>query len=366
MVVLAAVLLYPRAKRWLGTEITSDPRPITPRGDLADFEKTTVDLFRAASASVVYISNKSQVWNPLTRKVAEVESGTGSGFIWDEHGHIVTNYHVIQPVLQRKATAQVVFADQAPDVPPHDAVIVNHSADHDLAVLKVIDAPANVLRPVLVGESGDLQVGQSVFAIGRPFGLNQTLTTGVVSNRSRSIRAPSGRTIDDVIQIDAAINPGNSGGPLLDSAGRLIGVNTAITSPSGASAGIGFAIPVDTVNRIVPKIIAEGRYEPPRIGIHVRQEFNEIVTRSQGIRGIVILDVVPGGPGHAAGLEGVKSGVRGEVVLGDVIIRVGDVTVGNLNELLTALEHHEKGDTVPITILRVREGNELLVDVTLN
>ena len=282
----ALVFAWPTAKAWLGIRAAGGPRAITPRGDLAEFEKTTTNLFSSASPSVVYLTTRSRVSSPYSFRAVEVEAGSGSGIVWDEAGHIVTNFHV----LSDASSARVVLFDQS----AYEASLVGGSADHDLAVLR-IRAPAAKLRPVSIGQSNALLVGQAVFAIGNPFGLNQTLTTGVVSAKSRTIAGPSGRAIEDVIQIDAAINPGNSGGPLLDSAGRLIGVNTAIYSPSGTSAGVSFAIPVDTVNRVVPQIIARGKYTPPQMGIRVNSELSTAVTSRLAIKGVLILDVVEGG-----------------------------------------------------------------------
>ena len=215
----------------------AEPRPIAPAGDLAADEKATISLFKQSSQSVVHITTAT-LGRDFALNIEEIPRGSGSGFLWDEKGHIVTNYHVVENSNRFKVT----LADQS----TWDAVGIGAAADKDLAVLR-IDAPAERLRPLLVGTSADLEVGQKVFAIGNPFGLDQTLTTGVISGLGRQIQSRTGRTIDGVIQTDAAINPGNSGGPLLDSRGRLIGVNTAIFSPSGTSAGIGFAIPVDTV-----------------------------------------------------------------------------------------------------------------------
>src|SRR5262245_59851892 len=220
------------------------PRTITPRGALNAEERATIALFRQASPSVVYITTVARQRDFFSLNIAEIPQGSGSGFIWDQEGHIITNFHVIQGASGDKVT----LADHS----VWDAQLVGVAPDHDLAVLS-IKAPKNQLRPLALGTSADLEVGQSVFAIGNPFGLDQTLTTGIISALGREINATTGRTIAGVIQTDAAINPGNSGGPLLDSAGRLIGVNTAIFSPSGSYSGIGFAVPVDTVNRIVPQ-----------------------------------------------------------------------------------------------------------------
>ncbi|MEO2032505.1 MAG: trypsin-like peptidase domain-containing protein [Planctomycetaceae bacterium] len=356
MIALAAMMLAPHIRRWMVPEITGDPRPVTARGDLAEFEQTSRDVFESASPSVVYINTRQRrISNRFTLQTVEVEAGTGSGFVWDEHGHIVTNYHVIRGA----SSAEVIFADQS----AFQATLIGASEDHDLAVLKV-DISADRLRPVLVGESHDLFVGQSVYAIGRPFGLEQTFSTGVVSSRSRSIQSQGNRDrqIEDVIQTDAAINPGNSGGPLLDSAGRLIGVNTAIYSPSGASAGIGFAIPVDTVNRVVPQLIAKREYKPPSIGIGVHPYISKLAASQLGVQGIVIVSVQPGGPAEEAGLRAATQTAQG-IILGDVINTIDSKQVTSLNELYAILEQHSAGDTVTLTILR--EGAEQEVNVTL-
>ncbi len=362
MLLLTGLLLTPYVKRWMGPEVKGDPRPVTARGDLAEYEQTAVDVFKAASPAVVFVNTRALAQDRFSRRIFEVEAGTGSGFIWDKQGHIVTNYHVIKDILRTSAAIQsrnsvhVEFGDQS-----FEAQLVNTSPAHDLAVLK-IDAPAEVLHPVLIGRSSDLEVGQSAFAIGHPYRLGQTYTSGLVSAKSRKINGPLNVPIEDVIQIDAAINPGNSGGPLLDSAGRLIGVNTAIYSPSGASAGIGFAIPVDTVNRVVPEIINEGAYSPPRIGIVTEQYWNDVFAQQAGIRAIVIQSVEPGSPAAAAGLQGLRS-EDGTIILGDVILMVSDERVTSLNELLSALDRHEPGDEVTLTILR--EGEEQTVDLIL-
>ena len=352
MAVLVALLLVPHVRRWMEGRVEGNPRQVTPRGDLADFEKTSIELFDRASPSVVFVTTSERVANLWTRRTYDVETGTGSGFIWDEHGHIVTNYHVIRGA----SSYRVEFEDKS-----FGAELIGSSPDDDLAVLR-IDASSDSLQPIAIGTSSDLMVGQSVFAIGHPYQLEQTYTTGVVSARGLSLTGPSGRPIDDVIQIDAAINPGNSGGPLLDSAGRLIGVNTAFYSPSGASAGIGFAIPVDTVNRVVPELIAEGQYERPRIGIGILLVLNEMFAQQTGVQGIVIASVKPGGPADVAGLQGVRQEGR-SIIVGDVILMVSDERVTTRNELLTALGNHRRGDRVTLTILR--EGKEQTVDVTL-
>ncbi len=228
-----------------------------PRGPLTAEEKANIALFESSKASVVYISTSERVLNFWTRNVMTVPRGTGSGFFWDDKGHIVTNLHVVNGA----ASANVRLADGR-DYP---AELVGLSEAHDIAVLK-INIPSNPPAAIPVGTSADLQVGQKVFAIGNPFGLDWTLTTGIVSALDRSLTGDDGVVIQHLVQTDAAINPGNSGGPLLDSAGRLIGINTAIYSPSGASAGVGFAVPVDTVNRVVAQLIDTGHYAPPEPG----------------------------------------------------------------------------------------------------
>ena len=339
------------ARTWFAPGV---PRAVTPRGELASFETTTIAVFESASPSVVYISTRTRVANRWTRRATEVESGTGSGFVWDTSGHVVTNYHVIEGAT----AARVVFGDQA----AYDATLVGASPQHDLAVLKIL-APARRLEPVSIGESHDLRVGQAVFAIGNPFGLQQTLTTGVVSSSSRRILGPAGRPIEDVIQIDAAINPGNSGGPLLDSAGRLIGVNTAIYSPSGASAGVGFAVPVDTANRVVPQIIAQGRYEPPRMGVHVNDALSRRVTARQKIAGVLLLEVLAGGGAEEAGLRGTTLGSRGITELGDIVLKVDERPISSFVDLLSCLDGYSRGDRVQVTFLR--DGTERTVEVEL-
>ena len=350
----AFVFVWPAVKAWIGIGAAGRARAITPRGDLAEFEKTTTELFDSVSPSVVYLTTRSRVASPFSARAFEVEADSGSGFLWDEAGHIVTNYHV----LQEASSARVVLFDQS----SYEATPVGSSADHDLAVLR-IRAPTASLRPVLIGESDNLRVGQAVFAIGNPFGLNQTLTTGVVSARSRTIQGPSGRPIEDVIQIDAAINPGNSGGPLLDSAGRLIGVNTSIYSPSGASAGVGFAIPVDTVNRVVPQIIANGRYAPPKMGVHINSELSAAITSRLGIKGVLILEVVRDGGAEAAGLQGTVIGEAGLVRPGDIIQKIDKHEVENMNDLLETLERFRSGNSVTVEYLR--DGTKQSAEVVL-
>jgi S1-C subfamily serine protease len=321
----------------------AQPRAVTPRGDLAADEKTTIEIFEATNPTVVYITTTRRVLDLWTRDVTEVPRGTGSGVIWDERGHIVTNYHVIAGVQ----SAHVRLADQR----TYDAVLVGASPDDDIAVLR-INLDENGPAPVAIGTSRDLKVGQKVFAIGNPFGLDYTLTTGVISALDRSIQGENGKPIDHLIQTDAAINPGNSGGPLIDSAGRLIGINTAIFSPSGAFAGIGFAVPVDTVNRIVPRLIAYGRYIRPSLGITADDDLSVRLLQGSGISGVLILRVEAGSAADRAGLRGTRITTAGTLMPGDVILEMDGKAVKTIGQLIDLLDGHNVGDRVELTIRR--------------
>ena len=328
------------------------PRPVTARGDLAADEIATIELFHAASPSVVYVTT-SAVRN-FRFDVFEIPQGTGTGFIWDQDGHVVTNFHVIEGANRIRVT----LADQS----SWDAVKVGEAPDKDLAVLK-IEAPKNRLHAIPIGTSSKLQVGQKVFAIGNPFGLDQTLTTGVISGLDREIRSRTNRRIDGVIQTDAAINPGNSGGPLLDSAGRLIGVNTAIYSPTGASAGIGFAIPVDNVNRIVPNILQNGRLVRAGLGVRVA---GDAFSRQLGLEGVLVVEVPADSAGGRAGMIGVQQNQVGDPVLGDMIVGIDGNVIRNSDDLYNMLEKYQVGDTITISVVRrARTNNEENVELTL-
>jgi S1-C subfamily serine protease len=322
------------------------PRAPTPRGPLGAEERATVELFQRARDSVVYIAPVQRVFSPWTRNALEVERGTGSGFIWDDAGHVVTNNHVIEGA----SGAQVRLADGR----SFDAELVGRSPYHDLAVLR-IRAGAQHPAPLPIGTSADLMVGQKVFAVGNPFGLDWTLTTGIVSALNRELPGDSGNSIRGLIQTDAAINPGNSGGPLLDSAGRLIGVNTAIYSPSGAYAGVGFAVPVDTVNRVVPRLIATGRYTPPDLGIQTSPQYNEWLSERFGVRGVFVVGVQRGSPADAAGLRPATVDRRERVTPGDVIVAFGEQRIEDIADLDDALDRATAGQNVTLTIQR---GNE--------
>jgi S1-C subfamily serine protease len=312
------------------------PRPVTPRGDLTAEEHANIEVFETWKGSVVFISTSSRVMDFWTRDVMSVPRGTGSGFVWDEQGHIVTNLHVIAGA----AEATVKLADGR-DYP---ASLVGVSPAHDIAVLK-ISPQGKPLAPVAIGTSDDLRVGQKVFAIGNPFGLDWTLTTGIVSALDRSLENDSGGVIRHLIQTDAAINPGNSGGPLLDSAGRLIGVNTAIYSPSGASAGVGFAVPVDTVNRVVPELIARGNYTPPSLDVETDDMLSRAVARELGVQGVAVLR-------GAAPFRGARLGSRNFIVPGDVIVSVEGKEVATSAQLAAILDDYKVGDEVRVQVWR--------------
>ncbi len=328
----------------------AEPRAVTARGDLAQDELNTIDIFRANSPSVVYITSIALRRGLFSLNAVEIPQGTGSGFVWDTKGSIVTNYHVISDANR----IQVTMADHS----TWRASLIGAAPDKDLAVLK-INAPSNVLKPIAVGKSDDLLVGQKVFAIGNPFGLDQTITTGIISALGREIKSITGRIIQGMVQTDAAINPGNSGGPLLDSAGRLIGVNTAIFSPSGAYAGIGFAVPVDTVNNTVPQIIQYGHIVKPGIGATLA---DERLAARLGIEGILILSVERNSPAEKAGLRPTTQ-YRGEVVLGDIITAVNHAKVSSYDQLRTELERLGVGAEITLTI--IREGGSYDVIIRL-
>jgi len=331
------------------------PRPVAPRGELAADEKATIALFERARDSVVFITTREQVRDLWTRNVFSVPRGTGSGFVWDDGGHIVTNLHVIEGASE----ATVRTADGR----DYKASLVGVSRGHDIAVLKITPGQKR-LPPLPVGTSHDLRVGQKVFAIGNPFGLDWTFTSGLVSALNRSLDGDGNSpTIEHLIQTDAAINPGNSGGPLLDSAGRLIGMNTAIYSPSGASAGIGFAVPVDTINRVVPQIILHGKYLRPSLGIEVDEDLNRRLTALLEVNGIAILRVAPGGPADKAGLRGVTVARNGAITPGDVITAVEGKPIDSVGQFAAMLDELKVGERVRLTVLR--EGKSMDATVTL-
>jgi S1-C subfamily serine protease len=354
VVALAAAVGF-FASRWFehGTPAVA-PRPVAPQGDLAADEKNAIQVFKQTVPSVVFITTVAERVDLLSRNVTEIPRGTGSGFIWDDAGDIVTNYHVVNGA----SGARVTLSDHT----AYPADLVGVAPEDDLAVLR-IRAPKAKLTPILVGSSHDLQVGQRLYAIGDPFGLDQTLTQGIVSALGRTIQSVANTPISNVIQTDAAINPGNSGGPLLDSSGRLIGVNTAIYSPSGSSAGIGFAIPVDAVNRIVPELIAHGRVVHPSLGVVFSDQISRDITEQLGVEGVLAVGVRPDSPAAKAGIRGTQRLEDGSISPGDIIIAVDGKKVTSANELNAAIRAHKPGDVVKLTIYR--DGKTMDVNVPL-
>jgi S1-C subfamily serine protease len=356
VLVVAAAFAGPAAPEWGkplgagydGAEVK--PRPVTPApAELGPDERTTMAVFERATKSVVFISNTAIQRDFWSFDILEVPQGSGSGFVWNKQGHIVTNFHVIYGANAIKVT----LADRS----EHQAKLVGADPDHDLAVLQ-IQVPEAMLEPLAIGSSQDLRVGQKVLAIGNPFGLDHSLTTGVVSALGRTIKSMSNRTIEGVVQTDAAINPGNSGGPLLDSAGRLIGVNTQIISPSGAYAGIGFAVPVDTINRIVPELIKHGKLIRPGFGVSL---VPDAMARRWGIKGLIIGKVSRGGAAERAGLKGARETATGRIELGDIVVAVAGRPVTTIDELMDVLENHKVGDQVAVEILRENRREKIMV-----
>lgn len=315
-------------------------------------EANSTEIFSKASPAVVYVTTTElRRRSRFSRDVMEIPKGSGSGFIWHASGLIVTNYHVVAKANRMQVTLQ--------DGNSYGAELIGSAPEKDLAVLRLLEPPDD-LTTLPLGDSTELSVGRKVLAIGNPFGLDTTLTTGVVSALGREIRAPSGRQIRGVVQTDAAINPGNSGGPLLNSLGQLIGVNTAIYSPSGASAGIGFAIPVNTVREVVPQLISYGRILRPIMGIELA---SDRWRRRYGIEGLPVVRVFPGLPAATAGLRGVSRSSRGDLMLGDIIVAIDDEPIDSHDDYLTIMESHKAGDTIS---LRARRGEkELNLEVTL-
>ncbi|KPL16289.1 MAG: hypothetical protein AMJ92_12995 [candidate division Zixibacteria bacterium SM23_81] len=322
-------------------------------------EENNISIYRRVGPGVVNITSvvleRDFFFNPIPRE------GAGSGSIIDDSGHILTNYHVIRDSRKLEVTLS--------DGSKWPARFVGSDPDNDLAVIK-IDAPKEKLTVISMGDSSQLQIGQKVLAIGNPFGLRQTLTTGIISSLGRSIRSEAGTMIEDVIQTDAAINPGNSGGPLLDSKGRIIGINSAIISPTGASVGIGFAIPVNIAKRILPELISKGHVSYPWIGASVYPLIPEFA-RALGLqveRGAVIAEVIRGGPLDRAGLRGgdrlVQVGNSLIPVGGDVIIEMDGKKVTSSNDLLRMIRDHRPGDRVELKVLR--KGKVLHMEVTLD
>ncbi|HBH61422.1 MAG TPA: 2-alkenal reductase [Nitrospiraceae bacterium] len=345
ILILLLILLAAAGFWWYMSHPTSildpkaKPRAVTARGDLAEDEKNTIELFDTVSPSVAYITSIELRRNLFSLNIYEIPKGTGSGFIWDREGRIVTNYHVIEDASR----LEVTLADHS----TWKGIVVGAAPDKDIAVLQ-ITASADKLKPIIVGESHNLKVGQKVFAIGNPFGLDQTMTTGIVSALGREIKSITGRNIQDVIQTDAAINPGNSGGPLLDSAGRLIGINTAIYSPSGASAGIGFAVPVDIVNRVVPEIIRYGKVTRPGLGVSIA---DDRIAARMGIKGVLLINIQLDSAAEKAGLRGTRR-AGDNIILGDIIESINNEPISSYDDLRNEFDKYHVGDEVALGILR--------------
>jgi len=326
---------------------------------LKDEEKPVVDLFTKSKSAVVFITNVAVRRDVFTLSLTEQPQGAGSGIIWDDEGHVVTNYHVIKDANELKVQFSLQNnrglngKGKINDVlDACDAVVVGFDDDKDIAVLKLMDENCykNKAKALPIGSSSSLQVGQKVFAIGNPFGLDHTLTTGVVSGLSRQIQSGNtGRPIDGIIQTDAAINPGNSGGPLLNSSGQLIGLNTAIYSASGTSSGVGFALPVDMVTGIVDQIIRFGRVTRPIIGVSFAPDE---IAEQLGLGGVLVLDAREGGPAERAGIRSTKRDDSGRLLLGDVIVGIEDEKIEDSYDLFRALDKHVVGDSVKISVFR--------------
>lgn len=317
--------------------------PVRTNAELLREEQATIEVFDQISPSVVFIKNAGLQWDWFSTYVYEVPQGAGSGFIWDKDGYIVTNFHVIYQADK----IEVLLSDQN----SYEATVVGVSPDHDLAVLK-IDAPRDLLQSIPVGNSKDLKVGQKAISIGNPFGLDYSLTTGVISALGRSMRSIGGRKIQDVIQTDAAVNPGNSGGPLLDSSGRLIGVTTMIYSPSGAYAGVGFAIPVNIVKRVVPQLIEKGEITKVGLGITLVPDY---LRERLGIEGAMVMDIQRGGAAEQAGLQATRRDFYGNVLYGDIVIGLDDELIENNDDLIDFFDDKKVGDEIEIKFLRGRK-----------
>jgi len=334
--------------------VNYEPKPIATRPDdkLGASEQATIDVFEKFSRSVVHVTSLRSGRDLFTLDATEIRQGTGSGFVWDQQGHIVTNFHVVADGDRASVTLN--------DGSTYPATIVGKAPDKDIAVLH-IDAPPSKLLPLPIGRSATLKVGMTVLAIGNPFGLDQTLTSGVISGLGREIKSMSRRTITDVIQTDASINPGNSGGPLLDSSGRLIGINTAIFSPTGAYAGIGFAVPVDTVNAIVPQLLKDGKIVRPGLGISI---FSDQAAARARIDGVIINLMSP--QAAQAGLVGATTDPNvGGAIPQDVIVGIDNVVIHKEDDLYKVLDAHKVGDVVDVHVDNKQTGKRRTVKVTL-
>ena len=342
-VLVALTLSNIRYSPWTNTVA----RTVDQRGPLSEAERANIELFERVSPSVVQVAARAAAGNPLDEDEG-AGAASGTGFVWDNNGHVVTNNHVVQngtEVAVKFASGEVAQAE-----------VIGVAPNYDLAVLRIRNS-RQLPPPVALGSSSDLKVGQMAFAIGNPFGLDQSLTSGIISALKRRLPTSSGREIANVIQTDTAINPGNSGGPLLDSAGRLIGVNTAIISPSGSSAGIGFAVPADIVNRVVPELIKNGRVPTPGIGIVAA---SEAVATRLGVEGVIVVRTAPGSPAERAGIRGVN---LSSGALGDVIVQADGKPVHRLSDLTDQLEQVGAGKSVRVGVKRGSETRDVNVDI---
>ncbi len=358
---LAGLLLFKTVSDGFRNRPDYTERVVTARGDLASDEKATIEVFEAVAPSVVYIRTKG-FQQTFDGSVSQQEVASGTGFVWDENGHIITNLHVVRDsLIGQNAQLEVQLAD----LQVFDAEIIGAVSKHDVAVLKIKADPSQLV-PITIGSSDGLKVGQKVLAIGNPFGFDKTLSTGVIGGLNRSVGTDSENVLGGMIQTDAAINPGNSGGPLLDSAGRLIGVNTAIVSTSGASAGLGFAVPVNDVHSSVSMVLKESvATETPSMGIAI---LDAETARANGIPerlltgGLVILEVYPETPAAAAGLRGCMR--RGfNRVLGDQITAIEGKNISTFEELKSLMAEFKAGDTIKLSV--VRDTQKFEVSLTL-
>ncbi|MGC4086361.1 MAG: trypsin-like peptidase domain-containing protein [Polyangiaceae bacterium] len=329
--------------------VKAEPIPPLSSSALIEDERNTINVFRETAASAVFVTQKQVMVDYWAGQAVEVPAGSGSGFVWDDQGHIVTNFHVVQGARSLTVTLQ--------DQSTHEATLRGVEPRKDIAVLK-IDVPKDKLVPIKLRDNKKLglEVGQKTIAIGNPFGLDHTLTVGVVSALGRSVDGVGGVAIRDMVQTDAAINPGNSGGPLLDSGGRLIGMNTAIFSKSGVSAGVGFAVPASTIQRVVPQLIRTGRAE--QVGLGIRIDVEQRFEKRARVRGVVVLGVQPGSPAEKAGLKGVERSARG-AVLGDIIIGIDGRAIDDYDDLYNTLDARQAGDKVKIKVQRGEQTVEL-------
>ncbi len=353
---LAWVLAWYQNESVVAQKVTAPKETRVDLEDLMPSERNTIDIFRRRSPLVAFIHNLRHYQSLFSWNITEVPRGTGSGFVWDNDGHIVTNYHVVAEADRIAVTLK--------DGKSYQAKLIGAEPRKDIAVLKVdLETEYEITFSQLLTDSTHLIVGQAAIAIGNPFGLDYTLTTGVISALGRTIPSVGGVTIRDMIQTDAAINPGNSGGPLLDSRGNLIGMNTAIYSQSGASAGIGFAVPSNTINRIVTQIIEHGRVIQPGIGV---MPLDDRITAYFGVRGVIVREVVPGSPAEQAGLTGIQRDAHGNVVVGDIIIGIDDTEIANYDDLYNILDKKKIGDRVRVKVRRNgREREEVMELVQL-